>query len=453
MKRSPFPNIPDRQVSNRRGITLTEVLMSLMIMSIGISSVAVLFPLSMLRSLQATQLTNAALLKMNVEQILKERPELIFDPNGNGNLVEHFRTPANRNYVVDPNSFYTLATEGSGATGQFGNNGPVYLSRFGGGLRTLQGVYDVTAANPQELRGLQLAGQSLASNRDGWTTIVDAVPTSYASSTLTFGSAVDLSDVPTSQLLMGSVGFVGATPRVRDPENFQIVLFDVDGKFSKAYPLIAVDTATVGAHQAKFSEDLDNDNTLDNGEDFNGNGILDRRALPSEFGSPPVIGRVLIQTRRVSDFTWLLTVRRRGDGAVRNMDVVIKFSDGVDVTTERVYSSTFIKGSNVVGVVAPTSGPQPKIAKGQFLFDVVNARWYRISDVQEQPLVPSGPFAWGTYTHRVFLVEEAQANSGSDSNDGVLNGNDTSSFGGAMFPPGIVDVYPMGSLSLPTKSN
>jgi len=41
------------------GVTLTEVLMSLMIMSIGISSVMVLFPISVLRSAQSTQLTNA----------------------------------------------------------------------------------------------------------------------------------------------------------------------------------------------------------------------------------------------------------------------------------------------------------------------------------------------------------------------------------------------------------
>ncbi|MFN7868522.1 MAG: prepilin-type N-terminal cleavage/methylation domain-containing protein, partial [Planctomyces sp.] len=43
------------------GVTLTEVLMSLMIMSIGISSVMVLFPISVLRSAQSTQLTNAAI--------------------------------------------------------------------------------------------------------------------------------------------------------------------------------------------------------------------------------------------------------------------------------------------------------------------------------------------------------------------------------------------------------
>ena len=60
MKRSQFPKPNDIDVVDRRGVTLTEVLMSLMIMSIGISSVAVLFPLSMLRSLQATQRTAAA---------------------------------------------------------------------------------------------------------------------------------------------------------------------------------------------------------------------------------------------------------------------------------------------------------------------------------------------------------------------------------------------------------
>ena len=53
------------------GVTLVEVLMALMIMSIGVTSVAVLFPISMLRSLEATQLTQAAIIKRNVETILQ----------------------------------------------------------------------------------------------------------------------------------------------------------------------------------------------------------------------------------------------------------------------------------------------------------------------------------------------------------------------------------------------
>ena len=61
-------NTPN-EVIKRSGVTLTEVLMSLMIMSIGISAVAVLFPISVLRSVQATQLTNAAILKRNAQAL------------------------------------------------------------------------------------------------------------------------------------------------------------------------------------------------------------------------------------------------------------------------------------------------------------------------------------------------------------------------------------------------
>lgn len=446
----------------RQGVTLTEVLMSLMIMSIGISSVAVLFPLSMLRSLQATQLTNAALLKLNVERIIEERPELIFDPDGDSNLVEHFRTPASRNYMVDPNGHYTMAADGlmpntpttAPRFDQFGNGRTPMIPRFGGGVTTLQGVFNAGAAGALDKRALQLGGQSLASNRDGWTTIVDAVPTdiSLAGAAITLSPSVDLSDVPSSRLLMASIGFDNSTltPRIADPENFQIVLFAPGGKFSQAYPLIAVDSA---ANRVTFSEDINLNGMLDNGEDFNGNGILDRRPLPVEFGVPPVVERVLIQSRRVSDFTWMLAVRRRGDGAVRNLDVVIKFSDGVDPATEQLYAATFVNNSNVVGVVAPASGPQPKISKGQYICDVPNARWYRIQAVEQQPLLPSGTFDWGTYTHRVFLETEAKANYGSDSIDGVLNGNNTAAFGSAMFPPGIVEVYPMGSIPFPGNAD
>lgn len=55
----------------RGGATLTEVLMSLLIMSIGIVSVIAIFPISLLRSIQANQLTNARLMRKNVAEELR----------------------------------------------------------------------------------------------------------------------------------------------------------------------------------------------------------------------------------------------------------------------------------------------------------------------------------------------------------------------------------------------
>ena len=81
-------NVLHGSTGERHGVTLIEVLMSLMIMSIGVSAVMVLFPISVLRSVQATQLTNAAILKYVAEAIVQMQPQLVFDPDGDGNLDE-----------------------------------------------------------------------------------------------------------------------------------------------------------------------------------------------------------------------------------------------------------------------------------------------------------------------------------------------------------------------------
>ena len=108
----------------RHGVTLVEVLMSLMIMSIGISAVAVLFPIATLRSIQAHRLTQGAITKYNVEGILQAEPNLIFDPDGDGNFAEHFVPVGQRNYVVDTYGFSTHYSAGNyGFAAAYGNAG------------------------------------------------------------------------------------------------------------------------------------------------------------------------------------------------------------------------------------------------------------------------------------------------------------------------------------------
>jgi len=65
----------------RSAATLTEVLMSLLIMSIGIVSVISIFPISLLRSIQANQLTNAKLMRQNVEQVLRSTFSATYPPS------------------------------------------------------------------------------------------------------------------------------------------------------------------------------------------------------------------------------------------------------------------------------------------------------------------------------------------------------------------------------------
>ena len=61
----------------RAGATLTEVLMSLLIMSVGVLSVMSLFPISLLRTIQAAATTNASLLTGNATEELLARSELL----------------------------------------------------------------------------------------------------------------------------------------------------------------------------------------------------------------------------------------------------------------------------------------------------------------------------------------------------------------------------------------
>lgn len=76
-----FRTTPPSTAPGRRGVSLSEVLVSLLVLSIGVVSVATLFPLSLLRTIQATQLTNSTQLRHNFEGLTGPRPELI---NGAG---------------------------------------------------------------------------------------------------------------------------------------------------------------------------------------------------------------------------------------------------------------------------------------------------------------------------------------------------------------------------------
>ena len=67
--RLPFP-------TDRGGLTLAEILISLLVMSIGVVSVATLFPLSVVRAVQGTNITNATHLAFNAEAVLRSFPEL-----------------------------------------------------------------------------------------------------------------------------------------------------------------------------------------------------------------------------------------------------------------------------------------------------------------------------------------------------------------------------------------
>ena len=500
---------PAENLAPRKGVTLTEVLMSLMIMSIGVSAVAVLFPISTLRSIQANRLTHGAILKYNVEGILQAEPNLIFDPDGDGNTDEHFVPVAQRNYVVDPFGYYTMYADSNPFYVAFGNDGtnPGFLPRWGGGLQTL----DFPVGGPQpttsaHLSALRLMALNMTNQGDGWSLDIDTQATSWVTSGgqvigVNLPPDLDLRDTATSEALLSSFpGDANFEYLIPDPELYRIVVYSLDGLRSQSYPLTHIDTTAVGAgwqNTAYWSEDITGDGIADH--DYNMNFTPDIRPLPVEFGG--AIGRVIIQSRKINDFNWMLTVRRRSDGFVRNVDVVVRYSDGADALNERLFQATFVKGSTAIGIRYPyrinaADATTPRFRKGGFVFDAQNARWYRIQDYREVPVGSIG-WAYPNYDAVVFtedVISDAggedqfsQFSSGGaslllngqldpgqyDGNSNVVspyrpdpmnpniripipeaiafpaNGDGVLDYGYAMFPPSVIDVYPMGSMKMP----
>lgn len=468
-------NVLQVSTSERHGVTLIEVLMSLMIMSIGVSAVMVLFPISVLRSVQATQLTNAAILKYAAEAIVQMQPQLVFDPDGDGNLDEHIVNKVESRYIVDPSGYFALTS--SGATystdptlsipnnagmrgladwvGNLDTNGDgapeafLALPRYDGGIRssTRSGTYPngfrPAGGNPEEARALALLGSTLSKLGDGWSSQLDTLPVEFVfadgstGTTAAAGSMIvglrldadaDLSNISTVKNI---VPVVGTTQLIPDPEICRIVVFTPDESFSVALPLLDVND---GSKIALWSEDV-------LGIDLNMNGILDPRYLPAEFVNSLTgnyeVGKVVLQIAKTQDYNWLLTVRRGSDGQARGVDVVITYNKGITPDDERLFSASFVAGSFVLPILK-TSGlksdgepSEPLLKKSGYVLDVENARWYRVANYQESP----DPFGTGAGPGYLLALETPVIQS--------------SVAGAAMFLPGVVDVYPMGSVPIP----
>ena len=444
--------------SNRRsGATLTEVLMSLMIMGIGVSALASLFPIAVIRSIEATKLTHATNLRLNAEGMLGVyshvadggftwRPNISFsvgdtvvppDANGcvyiatatsgptaafapawpeiKGNTVGDggvtWQCVAGRNpslvgvvtdqtskYVIDPLGF--AIQSGAAIQGVFGNDGalPAAAMPVATQLPRLSVGFGTAAA-----------ADSLVSLPDSWviddTTIEATIGGTVANPTIAMPATIDLNMLQTTVQTSGTA--------------VRLVLMSADRKQSQVR--VISDPATINPAPAIY------DITL-------------QSPLPAtpNFATLSEV-RIESQQRR---YSWLMTVRRPiAEESDPSVDLVVFFNRSLTAEDETIYPAHFttvVNGTqqpNQVNVDWTASPAKPFMKKGGYVFDAENAYWYRITQVDET----SG-------TTATLTIDRAAKDTSLDVAGIGTASTPAAPTGGAIFMRGIIEVFPLGSL-------
>ena len=377
--------ITNSRHSSRPGTTLTEVLLSMMILSIGVLCLASLFPIGILSSVRATQLTNAVALKQNATAQIRIMPGLVLDPDQDKSPM--FGTKSN--YIVDPLAFTPLQPNAAASTIK------VFDEDTNGNFR-IDGNEDVNGNGKLDSLYRWHAGyntrakaEALATLPDSWAELATSAPQVLPTATrVKLASAVDL------KVASG----IDSSTRMRvvllDPTNAQSHTAGVTASgvntttrqlsWDQKRPLSAANRAAITEvrlqHQEfKYSylltvrrqldEDKNGNLVLDAGEDFNGNGFLDR-----------------------------------GNGSA-SVDVVVYHRRDFNLAAEvPLFSpSGFVKDKTAVMVYVPTGF---KYKNGGYLLDATNLRWYRIESGVASSTTSTG--ANVLFTLQQPIIEDAR---------------------------------------------
>ncbi len=383
--------------SNRGGVTLSEILISMMVMSIGIVSLATLFPISILRSIQATQLTNATIHRLNAEELISLFPRLVHDPNGNTDFSEHELGGVDKGrFIVDPLGFNNSVLSGPPDVHAFFGNHNGAPPPFMSPIRRYDGA---TAAISN------ITATKLGYSPDTWQLHAKGIAPILNVGTNSIDVAASV-DTQTVQSTLTNLG----TGSVR------LVLFSENGKSSVNRLVTSVVGNTISWDDpASAADDL------------------------------PVAGYTSIQRFRLefSDprYSWLLTVRKSpsaiypaGDAKV---DVAVFHNRAFSAASEQVfflrhdpppYDNGVGPGESSLTLDLTYTTPQkPFLKRGGYLFDVQNAYWYRIVQFTDDLNYP------------VITVDRpiiSQINS-------QVGGNRVPAI---MAMPGIVEVFPIGTV-------
>ena len=431
---------------SRAGATLTEVLMAILIMSIGIVSVCALFPVSILSSIRATQLTNARILRDNVNELVRAYPDLVAPPVlpdiGNWRKEwEPYTLYDEGDYVIPilnkralfPEPYFALRRVVAGQTlstepdwlstaflytetqatstpaeavwrahpiphyvidphGYFRTNPGTPSKRFGY-IDAAQGLGNTEELLP--LRTPSPAAGPLLENEinaikyftspDSWTVLLQEYPASVnGSTTVQFPASVDLTNLST------------------DPAYCRVIFTRPDS------PEVAVRTPAGGTY---------------------GSTLVVDNPVPTEF-----TGMARVETFSPR-YTYFLTVQNRGADSPPRLTCAIVFNRRLTTDAEYAYAANFgnakftsvsnVKNDSLqedqVYISWNTGEPDPFLKVGAYLFDARAAVFYRIVAVKKSGI-----------TATITLNRPVEAKTYNN------NANQT---GLAIIMPGILHVY------------
>ena len=429
----------------RTGATLTEVLMALLIMSVGVVSIFSLFPIAILSSIRATQLTNSKILEQNVEELVRTQPQLLRPPIPPGKTWRGEWQP-NRVYNVadivqplipighlfpNPNIVYECTAASAPRMSSISEpNWPTT------GMVT-DGNLTWTAVNNATNPGLtNYVVDPLGRFRDGNTALLQRFRFGYDGVNLRdLGIARDEAIARTSA---GFSDYFTALATFSLPDTWSV---DFEGIPTTVDPVVDAPRTVV---------------TFPPGTELPANGSA-RVVLSTPLGTqtrtrfltsvpinnsltlaPPSVPAGFNGSLRIETFepryTYFLTVRRTSPDLPPQVHAVMMFNRGYNFSDEEVYEANFgnsaftgvpqVVDNNLqadqVKIHWSASDPEPLMQEGNFLFDGRNAIWYEITNVNES-------------ANQAILTLDRPAE--------VITPTGANNVGRVILMPGIINVY------------
>lgn len=415
------------------GSTLMEVLVAMAIMSIGLVSLAALFPVSVLRTVKGAQLTSAAILRYSVESMIDSSPSLKLAIRNQAQPLDPVTgSPLQaRPALFDPLGFWD-PNLGNGVSPQYYGNESQFSAGLSGAPAPMLRIVDPSqllirtgggtiVRQSQPIFTSLSASQRLCYSPDAWSTEFEGTVYGY-----TVGDNA-----------IKATGFGASNTFLSPSSGCRVVVFSVAGDTSHARD---VTVASIAGDSLPISS-----------------------PLPTSFNNP---GLAWIQSRQPR-YSWALTVRPTGVSKV-DLDCVVFSERSFALADEQLYpgpAKVFpFREKSAYAVIEYPASARPTARQGGFMLDSANGFWYRILGISKVPsslvtfdvsisaLPQNERGLWAGLALDLGFVSAGLPDytqfpllpAGSERAVVLLNQSASANGKFACAPRGVVDVYPLG---------